>query len=120
MASRARAPSNPRSVKRPQRTWGDCALKIDPAFEHELRHVMFDRDALCPSCRYNLSGIENDRCPECGVRLAEYLKLADTTPRRLGACLREARRRRILAWLVAPLIGAALALCVMIAALNWL
>jgi hypothetical protein len=28
-----------------------------------------DRDVACPTCLYNLRGVEGDRCPECGSPL---------------------------------------------------
>lgn len=33
--------------------------------------------ARCPKCRYDLSGLDADRCPECGIKPLEF-----TRPRR--------------------------------------
>ena len=90
------------------RTWGDSALKIDPEFEHELRHVLYDRDVSCPRCRYNLSGIEEGRCPECGMRLGEYLRLADTAPWRLESARRCAQAKWVWSWVFKGIVGVAL------------
>lgn len=100
-----------RAAVRPSvRVRADGELKIDPEFADRLRHVMYDRAAGCPNCKYNLSGIVGERCPECGIRLGEYLRLADTTPWRLSARMRELKFRRFCSWFVAPLCGAAVML----------
>ena len=35
-----------------------------------LRHYLADRDASCPTCGYNLRGLEQGTCPECGDTLS--------------------------------------------------
>src|SRR5262249_3110784 len=37
--------------------------------EPALVSFLAARDAACPSCGYNLKGVESARCPECGTRL---------------------------------------------------
>jgi tRNA(Ile2) C34 agmatinyltransferase TiaS len=66
--------------------------QLDPAFNAEIRRVLSERDAYCPRCKYNLSGINGPRCPECGKNIREILRIADTTPWRLP----HVRRRMIL------------------------
>ena len=56
---------------------------LDPVFNAEIRRVLSERDAYCPKCKYNLSGIAGPRCPECGKNIREVLRIADTTPWRL-------------------------------------
>jgi hypothetical protein len=35
--------------------------------DHEmLTQFLRDRDATCPTCTYNLRGLQADKCPECG------------------------------------------------------
>lgn len=70
-------------------------LKLDPAFNAELRRVIDCRDARCPRCGYDLSGLFGPRCPECGKNIREILRVADTTPWRLP----HIRRRMIAAWI---------------------
>ncbi len=110
MAARvqARVPVRPSLRSRAE---GD--LKIDPEFADKLRHVMYDRAAGCPNCNYNLSGIVGERCPECGIRLGDYLRLADTAPWRLPAQMRVLKFRKFCNWIVAPLCGAAVMLLAM-------
>lgn len=118
-----RAQTKPRGKERTERRAADSPLRvrgeldaplmIDPEFADKLRHVLYDRTACCPRCGYNLSGIEGNRCPECGKRLGDFLRIADTTPWRLPAQIRAAKIRRILQWLIAPIIGALLAMLAM-------
>jgi hypothetical protein len=70
--------------------------KLDPAFNARIRRVLDERDAFCPRCKYNLSGIPGPRCPECGKNVREILRMADTTPWRLP----HVRRRMIALWLL--------------------
>lgn len=42
---------------------------------HALREFLATRNEACPACGYNLRGLTQDRCPECGARLV--LQLAD-------------------------------------------
>ena len=71
-------------------------LQLDPAFNAEIRRVLSERDAYCPRCKYDLSGINGPRCPECGKNICEILRIADTTPWRLP----HMRRRMIAAYLL--------------------
>jgi predicted amidophosphoribosyltransferase len=70
--------------------------QLDPAFNAEIRRVLAERDAFCPRCKYNLSGIPGPRCPECGKNIREILRIADTTPWRLP----HVRRRLMVMWLL--------------------
>lgn len=97
----------------------EAQLKIDPDFADKLRHVLYDRAVGCPNCKYNLSGVLGDRCPECGVRIAEYLRIADTTPWRVPARLRRLRLHLFLSWIVAPLVGAGIVLLAALVYLGW-
>lgn len=36
-----------------------------------------DRDVVCPVCRYNLRGLSEPRCPECGHELRLRIGVAD-------------------------------------------
>jgi hypothetical protein len=39
---------------------------VDRPDDHDLlRKFLAERDAPCPSCRYNLRGVVGDKCPEC-------------------------------------------------------
>lgn len=42
-----------------------------------LREFLAARDVPCPGCDYNLRGLEDDRCPECGVGLRLPLEVPD-------------------------------------------
>jgi hypothetical protein len=110
--SRARAASSVASRR-------DAQLKIDPEFADKLRHVLYDRSACCPSCKYNLSGVLGERCPECGVRISEFLRIADTTPWRIPARLRALMLRKFLGWIVAPLVGTGIVVLAAILYLTW-
>lgn len=100
-------PTTPPHGESAPRTWGNAALRLDPGFESELRHLLHDRDVGCPRCRYNLSGVTGDRCPECGVRLGEFLRLADVSPWRVPAARRAETIRVILRWLGIAALGVA-------------
>jgi tRNA(Ile2) C34 agmatinyltransferase TiaS len=69
--------------------------KLDPAFTRELQRILAERNAHCPRCKYNLSGVPGPRCPECGKNIAYYLRLADTNPARLPENRRKALLRHI-------------------------
>jgi hypothetical protein len=43
------------------------------AGDEVLRAFLRDRTIGCPSCRYNLRGVEGAWCPECGTRLSLHL-----------------------------------------------
>jgi hypothetical protein len=38
---------------------------------------LFDRDAECPLCKYNLRGLTSPRCPECGEALRLGVSLVE-------------------------------------------
>jgi hypothetical protein len=38
---------------------------------------LFDRDAECPLCKYNLRGLTSPRCPECGEALQLGVSLVE-------------------------------------------
>jgi hypothetical protein len=48
----------------------------------DLAEFLAKQDASCPVCNYNLRGLLNDRCPECGRHLV--LTVGTTEPK-LGA-----------------------------------
>ena len=54
---------------------GDVVAVSDA--ERRLRHYLADQDIGCPKCGYNLRGLEDDSCPECGERAELVLRLAD-------------------------------------------
>lgn len=56
----------------------------------EPAELSTDRDVLCPMCDYNLRGITEPRCPECGFRF-DWSELLDVT-RRQHPYLYEHRR----------------------------
>lgn len=39
---------------------------MQPSDADLLRTYLSDRDAACPRCRYNLRGVQDPTCPECG------------------------------------------------------
>jgi hypothetical protein len=52
----------------PHRDLGGNALSHEDSVDLLVRYVR-DRDAQCPSCEYNLRGLREGVCPECGARL---------------------------------------------------
>ena len=42
-----------------------------------LTAYLRETDAACPNCHYNLRGLQNDRCPECGEPLALRVNLVE-------------------------------------------
>ncbi|HLO42059.1 MAG TPA: hypothetical protein VK176_13620 [Phycisphaerales bacterium] len=44
--------------------------------ESDLATFLADRDVLCPSCKYNLRGLKESRCPECNQELVLGVQLA--------------------------------------------
>ena len=88
--------------------------KVDPAFNAELRRVLDERDAFCPRCKYDLSGIPGPRCPECGKNIREVLRIADTTPWRLPHV-----RRRMIAHLLLRGFGLLALVVVALASVGW-
>lgn len=47
----------------------DSAPEPEDGGIHMLRAYLSDRDEACPSCRYNLRGLDGRHCPECGQTL---------------------------------------------------
>ncbi len=45
-----------------------------------LRRFLATRDVSCPACRYNLRGVQTDRCPECGAHLSIERLLPSSPP----------------------------------------
>ena len=43
----------------------------------QLADFLADRDEPCPACRYNLRGLQTDRCPECDRELILQIRLAE-------------------------------------------
>lgn len=75
--------------------WSDMMLRImDQSPDNQVSQPeaaadpgpLFDRDIPCPSCEYNLRGIAEPRCPECGQAfdpaavLAEHLRCSRPMP----------------------------------------
>ncbi len=69
--------------------------KLDPAFTARLQHILAERNAHCPRCKYDLSGVPGPRCPECGKNIAHYLRIADTNPAPLPEHRRKALARAL-------------------------
>jgi predicted amidophosphoribosyltransferase len=91
-------------------------LKLDAAFNAELRRIINEREAHCPRCKYDLLGIPGPRCPECGKNVREVLRVADVTPWRSP----HVRRRMIAAWLFGRLaIVATVVAAGLVAGLVW-
>lgn len=42
---------------------------MDGSREQKLAAYLAERDVLCPKCGYNLRGVQQGVCPECGSRL---------------------------------------------------
>lgn len=91
-------------------------LELDRAFQLKLREVYLDRDARCPRCRYHLRGVPGPRCPECGLIITEFLRIADTSAWRLHRARARALARRMIALAALILVGGASA----VAATLWL
>ena len=53
------------------------ACMANPPDAEFLRHYLADRDAACANCGYNLRGLTNDRCPECGLGLVLQIGLQE-------------------------------------------
>jgi len=47
------------------------------AIESLLIEYLADRDMACPGCGYNLRGLKEPRCPECGADLQLRVSLAE-------------------------------------------
>lgn len=47
------------------------------SIESFLIEYLADRDMACPGCRYNLRGLREPRCPECGADLVLRVSLAE-------------------------------------------
>ncbi len=88
--------------------------QLDPAFNAEIRRVLSERDAYCPKCKYNLSGIQGPRCPECGKNIREILRIADTMPWRLPHV-----RRRMIVMMLARRFGLAALVAGSVACIGW-
>ena len=86
-------------------------LQLDRAFQARLREMYLERDAKCPRCRYHLRGVPGPRCPECGLDITDFLRVADTT----GWWLHKARLR----WLARRLITWALLVVIAGIAITW-
>jgi hypothetical protein len=64
----------------------DSSSSLDPELKvastsaanaDSLRTWLLDRDEPCPSCAYNLRGLNSDRCPECGNQLRLSVSLVE-------------------------------------------
>jgi hypothetical protein len=57
------------------------AVKAEPSpatiDAEALADYLRERDVACPLCRYNLRGLETQRCPECGRELCLSVGLAE-------------------------------------------
>ncbi len=42
-----------------------------PSTPERIRRMLADKDVPCPSCEYNLRGVQGGCCPECGRDLYE-------------------------------------------------
>lgn len=73
-------------------------IELDRSFQARLREIYLDRDAKCPRCRYHLRGVPGPRCPECGLVITEYLRIADTTAWRLRRARLRSLARRMIGW----------------------
>jgi hypothetical protein len=75
---------------------------MQPSDTDLLRAYLADRDAACPRCRYNLRGVQESTCPECGGPVA--LGIGDSTGARAARLLAAA----VLLWVaIASGMGAA-------------
>jgi hypothetical protein len=50
-----------------------------------LRELLTDRDVACPNCKYNLRGLQETWCPECGDPLV--LALSKSAPKHTAYAL---------------------------------
>ncbi len=66
-----------------------------------VREYLAQRDSPCPKCGYNLRGLDNDKCPECGQPAALAI-IADERRQREAAARAEARRKSGPWWLGLP------------------
>lgn len=57
-----------------------------------VREYLADRDSPCPTCGYNLRGLDSDKCPECGEPAALVI-VADERRQREAESRADARRR---------------------------
>lgn len=90
-------------------------LQLDRAFQAKLREMYLDRDVKCPRCRYHLRGVPGPRCPECGLVITEFLRVADTTGWRLQRARMRWLARRMITWaLLLVIVG-----CVIAGAVLW-
>jgi hypothetical protein len=64
----------------------------------------FVGEASCPLCDYNLRGLVEPRCPECGYRF-EWSELLDAARRPPAYLFEHARRRRVRAFLWTQAVG---------------
>jgi len=65
----------------------DPATTPTPDDQQALIAFLAQRDATCPACRYNLRGLANPVCPECGNTLKLAVGLVDGVSRRWIASL---------------------------------
>lgn len=68
------------------------ALKARPPTPTSAVASATDEDVLCPLCEYNLRGLVEPRCPECGYRF-EWSELLDASLRPPALLFEHARRR---------------------------
>ncbi len=54
---------------------------INPADDAFTAHIIRSSKLTCPRCRYDLSGVREPRCSECGEALILQLIRDDETPR---------------------------------------
>lgn len=66
-----------------------------PPGQEMLREYLAHRDEPCPSCGYNLRGLQGTRCPECALEV------------RLGVQLSDARTGLLISAIVGLMISAA-------------
>lgn len=54
----------------PPKPHGSYHELVAPQMDEHLRTFLAERDALCPTCRYNLRSATTAICPECGGQLS--------------------------------------------------